>query len=287
MQPSVHDSFFKAMFSQAEHAASLLRQVLPPPLAARIDFASLTLCAGSFVDEALKERHSDLLFSASADGHPALLYVLFEHQSVADPKMPFRLLRYMVRIWDDWLEDHPDAAKLPLILPVVLHHSERGWTGSTSFEDLLDATPETLAAARDHLPGFRFVLEDISHQSDEALRSRAMTALVRLALWSLRHSREPEERVTRAGAWRALVEDVHRAPGGAAAVVLVMRYIFTISDTRRPEELIVQLQAALGNEIKEEIVTAAEQLIERGRQQGMEKGLEKGMEKGLEKGLEK
>ncbi|MEO7328574.1 MAG: hypothetical protein ABI193_08355 [Minicystis sp.] len=41
-----------------------------------------------------------------------------------------------------------------------------------------------------------------------------------------------------------------------------------------------QLNAALGDEFKEEIVTVAEQLIERGRQQGLEKGLEKGLEHG-------
>jgi hypothetical protein len=61
------------------------------------------------------------------------------------------------------------------------------WAGAVAFEELLDTDADTLAAVADHVPGFRFVLEDISHETDEALRARATTALVRLALWCLGH----------------------------------------------------------------------------------------------------
>lgn len=71
MGNNVHDKLFKWTFSQVEHARGELELVLPPPLLERIDLASLAHCPGSFVDEALKERHSDLLFSASIAGRPA------------------------------------------------------------------------------------------------------------------------------------------------------------------------------------------------------------------------
>jgi predicted transposase YdaD len=58
---------------------------------------------GSFVDEALRWRHSEVLFTAPLDGHDALLYVLIEHQSSDDPLMVFRMLRYVTRIWDQRL----------------------------------------------------------------------------------------------------------------------------------------------------------------------------------------
>jgi len=37
-----------------------------------------------------------------------------------DPTMPFRLLRTMVRIWERWLGEQPDATHLPPIVPLVL-----------------------------------------------------------------------------------------------------------------------------------------------------------------------
>jgi hypothetical protein len=190
--------------------------------------------------------------------------------------MSFRLLRYEVRIWERWLRDNPNARALPVILPVVLHHSVEGWTGSTAFEDLLDADAATLADVAPHVPNFRFVLEDISHETDEALRARAITALARLSLWCLRHAREPWELVDRLGAWVDLVREVRRAPHGIAALVLIMRYIFATNEPNKPEELVQRLLGAVGEEVKEELMTAADQLMERGREQGIKQGLEQG-----------
>jgi hypothetical protein len=127
---------------------------------------------------------------------------------------------------------------------------------------------ETLAAAAPYVPRFRFLLEDISHETDEALRARAMTALARLALWCLRHAREPRVLVERLGAWTGLVREVRAAPDGTAALVLILRYIFAVSEPKEPKELVERLLAAMGDEGKEEIMTAAEQLEERGRQKG-------------------
>jgi hypothetical protein len=56
MPGNVHDLLFRATFSQVEHAASILRLLLPPALVARLNWASLALCPGSFIDEALAGR---------------------------------------------------------------------------------------------------------------------------------------------------------------------------------------------------------------------------------------
>ena len=273
MSTTPHDALFKKVFSRIEHAASALRTLLPPPIAARIDFSALTLRPGSFVDQQLATSHSDLLFSASITGQPLLIYLLFEHQSAADPIMPYRLLRYMMRVWEAHLADHPEARRLPAILPVVLHHSETGWRGSVRFEDLLDLDPDTLAALVEHVPRFRFVLEDVSHESDEALRARGMTPLGRLALWCFRHARQPHELVRGLGAWLELVQEVRRAPDGRAALALIWRYILTISDRRDPDALLRGLLAAAGPESKEEIVSVADYLEEKGRLKGQRSAL--------------
>ena len=170
------------------------------------------------------------------------------------------------------MRDNPGARSLPVILPIVLHHSVTGWTSSTAFEDLLDVDAATLADLAPHVPRFRFILEDISHETDEALRARAITALARLSLWCLRHAREPWELVDRLGAWVDLAREVRRAPHGMAALVRIMRYIFLTNEPGKPEELVARLLAAVGEEGKEEIMTAADQLMERGREQGLKQG---------------
>jgi predicted transposase/invertase (TIGR01784 family) len=126
-QPTPHDSIFRQVFGVPANAASQLRAVLPPGLAGRLDLARLARVPGSFVDEALRWRHSDLLFTAPLDGRDAYVYVLVEHQSSDDPLMAFRMLRYVTRIWDDYERDHPRARRLPVIIPLVVHQGRTRW----------------------------------------------------------------------------------------------------------------------------------------------------------------
>jgi predicted transposase/invertase (TIGR01784 family) len=60
-----HDALFKSVFGEPEHARGVLRSVVPSALGEVLDWSTLTLRPGSFVDEALRPRHTDLLFSAT------------------------------------------------------------------------------------------------------------------------------------------------------------------------------------------------------------------------------
>jgi hypothetical protein len=135
-----HDAIFKDVFSQPDNARGVLQSVLSAELVAAIDWSTLKLEAGHYVDSKLASSQSDVLYSASlCDGTPALVYCLFEHQSKSDPLMPLRLLKYMTRIWDRWLagrRSRPD--RLPAIIPVVMSHAQGGWSAATSMHELFD-----------------------------------------------------------------------------------------------------------------------------------------------------
>ncbi len=133
----------------------------------------------------------DLVHSVRVGRRRVLLYVLAEHQSKVDPWMAFRLLCYLIAIWRGYRAQHPRAKKLPAILPIVVHHSATGWTAPVAFEDLLDADAALLDALGPHVPRFRFLLDDLSAQTDADLRARTqMTAGGRVAILSLKHGRD-------------------------------------------------------------------------------------------------
>ena len=272
MSNTPHDSLFKATFSQVEHVEGELRAVLPAGVAARLDFASLELCPGSFVDEDLAARHTDLLFNARFGGRPALVYLLFEHQSTVDAQMPFRLLRYMVKIWDAHLAKYPDAVRLPVILPVVLHHGERGWSAAVAFEELLDVDADLLAEVGPYVPRFRFLLDDLELTTDEAIRARAMSALGRFALWCLKHARRQGFFKHELGGWGQIIREAWRSPNGEAAVQTIFRYVFDVDDQLTVDEIKELLAKSVGPEIEEEIVTLSDRLREEGRIKGELKG---------------
>ncbi len=102
-----HDNLVKHAFSDVENARGVLATALPAAIVARMDLSSLSLQPGTFVDENLQDRCSDLLYAARLSGREALIYVLWEHKSGPEPLTPLQVMRYMVRIWDHHLASLP------------------------------------------------------------------------------------------------------------------------------------------------------------------------------------
>ena len=101
MPPTPHDGLFKTAFSQPDLARSELELVLPPALREQLDMSTLAVCPGSFADGTSPELRADVLYRVvTHTGEAALVYVLLEHQSSFDPRMPLRLLGYMLRVWE-------------------------------------------------------------------------------------------------------------------------------------------------------------------------------------------
>jgi len=270
-----HDALFKAAFSQVAYAAEELRHVLPPELVASMDFSSLSLEAGSFVDEALRERHTDLLYSLRLDGQAALIYVLFEHQSSGDSWMALRLLGYMLRIWDGCVL--AGATVLPVVIPVVLHHGAAGWTAVTRFEALFDMPP----GAAPFTPHFRFALDDLGAASETELQERAVSAYTRLVLSALQQSRGEREVRRLLQGWRSLIGEVLRAPDGEGALALIFRYLFEVRGAAEFGAIDTTVREIEG--VRREVMqTIAEMLESRGLERGLERGRQEGRQEGLQ-----
>jgi hypothetical protein len=271
-----HDALFKAAFSKLRHARGLLRALVPEPLGRLIAWPTLRLESGIAVgDEDLDEQRMDLVYSARAGKRRLVLYVLAEHQSKVDPWMAFRLLCYLIAIWKGYRADHPRAKKLPAILPIVVHHSPTGWTAPVAFEQLLDADTNLLAALGPHVPRFRFILDDLSAQSDADLRARSqMTPGGRVAILSLKHGRDQV-----AMRIRVLAPD-GRAPAARDVLASILRYILETSPAE-PVTLRALLARQVGGKTAEEIMTAAERLRREGRQEGKLEGKLEGKREAL------
>jgi len=276
MPPTHHDGLFKAVFGQPDHARGTLRAIVPPVLAEALDWQTLTLRPGSFVDAALAHQHTDLLYSLTwRDGSEALVYLLFEHQSTPPTEglMALRLLSYQDRIWERWRGEHPKARTLPMILPIVMYHGVTPWLEARSFDALLDVPPGLRAAVEPYLVRFTYVLHDLSKISDDELRKGAMTALAKLVAMCFKHVRTAPDFVQILGRWVDIVREVIVAPNGLGALAQVMRYILEVNEHVRPEALQTLLEREIGPHAKDTIVTAGQQLIKQGIEQGIARSL--------------
>jgi predicted transposase/invertase (TIGR01784 family) len=116
-----HDKLFKAGFSDIPTAAELFRHYLPERISGELEWPTLKIELGTFIDEKLQGTESDLLYSVrtKASKQACFLYILFEHQRKEDHWLALRLLRYMISIWEQLLGKDPGVKKLPPIIPVV------------------------------------------------------------------------------------------------------------------------------------------------------------------------
>ena len=285
--PQPHDGLFKYTFARVENAAGEFREVLPPLLVRRIDWSTLALRPGSFIDDELRQHHTDLLYSATLDGdRHVLLYVLFEHPSSPERFMPLRMLRYLVRIWTDWLREAGAAAqRLPMVVPVVLYNGAEPWVEATSMQELYDVDDELLAALQPHVVSFEFLLDDLPTHEDHGLVGRiTMTALSRLVLLCLKHARDNRHLRDLLLGWLSELHEMFGGKDVSEAVHAVSRYILEVSDHIDTRELADIFERAGGARAKEAVMTAGQQLIEQGRKEGRKEGREEGREEGVAEG---
>lgn len=126
----------------------------------------------------------------------------------------------------------------------------------------LDADAEILDALGAYVPRFRFLLDDLSAQTDADLRARTkMTAGGRVAILALKHGRDHV-----AIRIRVLSPD-GQAPAARDVLVSVLRYILETSRAD-PATLRELLARQVGREAAEEIMTTAEMLRREGEARG-------------------
>jgi len=262
-----HDALFKSAFEAPAAAAALLRELLPTTVREAVAWQTLDRETGSFVDTALADRHSDLLFSARLrTGDHALLYFLLEHQSTGDPVMPLRMLSYQIRIWDRFRKLQP-AAWIPPVIAVLVSHVPGGWATSRSFDDMFDPEVMAIPGLAALVPRFSMIVDDLAHLSNGDLSARSLAAFQKLALWLLRDARDPERLLANFGAWSSALAEVQRAPAGIDSFATLVTYMFRVVGPMNLDELRVKIRQ-LGPAAEEAAMTIAEYLHEEGRKEG-------------------
>ena len=267
LTPAAHtnDGFFKAVFSQPDHATAFFKSHMPPAIAAQVDWNSLKVLPGSFVKSSLQQVHSDLLFSCSIGNVDARLYLLFEHQSRPDPAMPLRLLGYATEILAQHHKTH--GLPLPPVLPFVFHQGPETWNVSTAFEDLFALPRELATDLLPFLPKFHHALLDLT-RFDPTTGENDTRLRVVLQLMKLARQRE----LLKFFHWLAGVP-AHELPDNLLGQMLL--YALHSDSDLDAEKIYHSLSS--NPELERNTMSVAEKLIAQGRVEGRVEGQEKGL----------
>jgi predicted transposase YdaD len=270
-----HDALFWQVFSDPRHAAGELRSLLPPAVRRLVDWDTLRPLPGSFKDLEHGDRHTDLLFAVDIGFRPAFIYLLFEHKSRADRWTPFQVLRYLVRILDQFRRENPEAQALPPVIAMVVHHGPKGWRSSVQLIDLFDLDDLTKPALAPLLPDLRVLVDDLPAIAPDTLAARPLTPIARLALLALQQIRRTTDLAATLRRMRPAFDAAAAIPDAAELLSAVLCYVARVRDLP-VAELLAVLRDALGPRLEDAMTSTYDRLLEMGRQEGRLEGRAEG-----------
>jgi predicted transposase YdaD len=138
---------FRYLFRQSDNVADLLRWH-EPKIARGIDFTQMAAQPETFIAPSFAQLESDVILRAPfrirrrKDGSIEI-FILIEHQSEPDDLMLFRVVRYVVSIYErqatEWLQTHRNLRKFRFspVLPIVFDSGTRTWEGLKPMAELV------------------------------------------------------------------------------------------------------------------------------------------------------
>jgi hypothetical protein len=159
-----------------------------------------------------------------------------------------------------------------VILPIVLHHGQDGWTAATRFEELLDADEDLLESLGEHVPRLRLIIDDLGKQSDDDLYARGATSFARLVLWALKNARDAGWLSGDIGRWKGLIAAVLAERDGTRALTALFRYIVQTNPAVRREVLRGLLPGDRGTQVEEAVMNWFETEVDQGERRGRREG---------------
>ena len=267
-----HDALFRALLADPGRAETLVREYLPPAVAAELSDASIRLVDASFVDDVLHRSYSDRLFEARLKGGGiAYVYVLLEHKAEPDPGTALQMLGYMVRIWQRHAEDRASRLRaLPPIVPLIFYHGRKRWSEALSVAEMIAGEGDVAAFAR----RLRCVLHDLGDRPLGAL-SGDPAVWSGLAALVAAFRGQPEE-----GVLRRILSGV---PDGSELELQVLSYIVRTYELS-PAVLETAARAAKPQRWEALMSTVAEAWVREAKAEGRAEGEAKGKAEGKAEG---
>lgn len=278
------DRSLRRLLQDKEYLRGLV-QIIAPDIETFLDFSRITYEKRSFISKALQERESDVLLSVrfredtdATDTDALFIYILIEHQSTVDKTMGFRLLSYMVQIWESqrrkWeTENLPENERR--LQPILFYTGDRPWSVPVSLTTIMDV-PEILER---FVPSFDTLFLGVKETEAEALTQFGHPLGWLLRVLQKEHADETEISETLADAMSHIASvDEGFAPQVAEALRYFVQLIFHRRSRDEHDALvdIIRQHIQDDKELETMAQTTAEFLREQGKAEGKAEGRAEG-----------
>lgn len=255
-----HDSLFKHSMQDKKTMQQWLQAHLSEKTLSYLRLDSLVLAPNEFLPKISDKLFSDIVYSCKIKRKPGYIFIAAEHQSTPAKDMAFRVLQYSIEIMSNHLKQ--GHKKLPVVLPIILYNGAR--TPYPYTLDIFDCFENPDLARELALKDAQLV--DLTTTPDEQIIRSARAAPMELLL---KHYRIQQSRAFLVTLLETITtffpEDEIKYTREFS------RYFFVeCNNPKDPKKLeqAIELWVSYMPKMKEEIMTFAQQLEQKGRQEG-------------------
>ena len=266
-----HDSIFRGYMSDKLAAKDSYLYYLPRKLYSLITPLTIDIDSTSFVDNDLSNSYSDILYRARLKTDDGFLLLHLEHQSSHDPLMPLRIMEYRARILRRYKDNYPKE-KLPIIYTVVIYNGTSSYTSSTDFAEMF--THPNLAR-KYMIPNFGLL--DVHKIADEEFRERGLSGI---AEYMLKHGARKDFYKEAENKSPMLLHSFSTLTQLPSKSLLMKATSYLLNQEKDSSLIIERLTEFLPQETTDTIMTLAQALETKGRQEGLQTGLQTGRQEG-------
>ena len=259
-----HDGFFKHSLSSVTVAKDFLQAHLSPSITQRIQWDTLKMTNRSYVNQKLAQLHSDVVYTCQLDKKSAYIYLLIEQQTKPDPLLPFRFLEYNVSLLKEHIAQRQEKYKnrpLPVVINLCLYSGKK--TPYPHSVDIYDCFEDPALARAELFKPLSLI--DLGQMSEAELQQHGTAALMELLLKQARNRTFLKWIKAHAEEVRQLLDEYYGIGG--------IHYILEVENKHSSDEIIEAI-IALSPDKQENIMTALQQLEQKGRQEGMQQGMQ-------------
>jgi len=199
-----------------------------------------------------------------------VLFYVIEHQRKIEWFMAFRLLRYVIGVWDWWLSKHPETKTLPAVIPLVLHQGDKAWDAPRSLAALMDLPPDVLTAVGHYVPALDMALQDLGPASPSELAAFPGPPIVRVTLTFMRAVVDPRgDPLAALEFLQDPLKELLAQPGGRSRLSVVLRHTVLARPELDVKTVVEEFERVAGSEAGEVVMSTAQELIKEGREDAL------------------
>ncbi len=261
---NAHDKFVRETFSNVEHVTAFFERFLPEEIRTQLDFTSLKISRESYIQKDLSEYLSDIVFEIrTLEEKPLDLVLLLEHKSSSYKYTLIQVGHYLFSHWTKCLEKRKP---LKPIIPVIYYQGKKKWK-APSIKDLFAGVAAPLS---DYLPVLNHIFIALNSLSDDDIMTLKISSLA-AALFAQKGRFDQTEPLVEL---KRIFNLLSNSKVDRNFILMISVYIISVSKIQPP--IIIEAMENMSSEVKGEIMTTYEQLIEQGRIEGIEEGEKKG-----------